>query len=185
MRIKKFQIKLFKVIGEGGLSAPGLGEGRFIPILIIDAYDNKEINDLITLHQENIPPGDATFLWGSPLWNPNKIILSVEFMKPMDVSFGIEFDLKTQFSVIDGIIQSRGFFLQIGVIGDKPSSTMKTDKILLEVPDMNFDTKWNELLFETLKSKYKKKHLPKKEVSIAVQTHLKGMRELWKIRRDH
>jgi hypothetical protein len=182
MKIKTYSTKVFQVIADGVLSAPEIGEGRFIPSLIINGIEDQELVDLISIHQES-PPGDAVFLWTRLLWDRSKIILNVSFKKPMKVEFGIEFNLPTQNALIDGIMQSRGFFLQVGKGGDK-LSTLHSDRILLVVPEMGFDKKWDEILIETIRSKYKKLRYPKKELTIATNKHIRSMRELWSIRRS-
>ncbi|WPV00041.1 hypothetical protein SNE26_28935 [Mucilaginibacter sp. cycad4] len=181
MKIKTYSIKVFQVIADGVLSAPGIGEGRFIPSLIVNGIEDQELVDLISIHQET-PPGDAIFLWTRPLWDRSKIILNVAFKKPMIIEFGIEFNLPTQNTLIDGIIQSRGFFLQVGREGDKPS-TLFSDRILLEVPEMGFDKKWDEILIAIIRSKYKKLRYPKNDLTAATNKHIRSMRELWSIRR--
>ena len=110
-QVKQVKNPVYNIIGDGGMSLPGLGEGRFIPCLIIDANNTSEISDLIKHHQ-NTDAGDAVQQWGRPLsLLPSKhLILQVKFTQPMEVSIGISFELKTQYSLIDGIIQSRAFF---------------------------------------------------------------------------
>ncbi|MCJ8211659.1 hypothetical protein MUY27_18215 [Mucilaginibacter sp. RS28] len=182
MKIKNWDHPVFQVVGEGALSSTVIGEGRFIPLLIIDPLGHQEIKELISVHR-NLPPGDAIFRWSSSIWNRKKIYLTIEFMKPMKTSFAIVFDTQNENALIEGIIQSRGFILQVGKTGDKPSSTQKEDKVLLEVPDLGFDFKWNTILTDVIKSKYKKMGLSKKEINIATKEHIKSMREVWAIRR--
>lgn len=186
--MKKTDIKvdypIFKIVADGGLSSPDRGEGRFYPCLVIDIGSNVEILDLLKLHKKALP-GDVELIWGTEktyFTKPKKIFLSFEFIKPMAVSFGIEFEIQKHFALIDGIIQSRGVCLVSGKVGDKVSQLID-DSIIVEVPNLDFDTISNEMLFEALKDKYRKKGVPKKDITNYVKGHIKTMREVWNMRR--
>jgi hypothetical protein len=99
----------------------------------------------------------------------------------MAVSFGIEFELARHSNLIDGIIQSRGMYLQTGKPGDKISD-LNPNNLLLEVPEVGFDKKWDSLLFEFLKVKYKKKGVAKKDLSQIARKHIHSTRELRNVR---
>ncbi|WP_276978353.1 hypothetical protein [Flavobacterium filum] len=177
---------IYSIVADGGISIPEIGEGRFFPYLIIDAENDSKISQLINLHRET-PPGDTDLLWTGPpsLFTRKEMILKIGFKKPMQTTFGIAFNLSNQYSLLDGVIQSRGFFLQIGKTGDKVSTTIKNASILVEVPFMDFDKKWNEMLFDIVKSKFKKDGASKKEATIFATQHIKSMREVWNTRRDN
>ena len=174
---------IFKIVGDGGLSDPIRGEGRIFPTLIIDIGNNTEVAELFKLHKE-ITSGDTQVNWGRPdtFFKSNSIFLTLEFIKPMNISFGIEFDIKTQHSLIDGIIQQRGVILVSGKSGDKIFELMNKS-IIVEIPQLDFDKKWNSMLEETLKDKYRKMGASRKDAKNYVQQHIKSMRNLWNIRR--
>jgi hypothetical protein len=181
----------FNVVADGGVSIAGLGEGRFIPAIIIDIKDKIEIEELLKLH-DTTPPGDTELFWSLPptfFSKPKSVLLSITFVRPMKLSFGIEFSLPQRYALVDGIIQARAFQLQVGKIGDK-ISTLFTDKakressgsILIEVPFMKFDAKWNELLFDNVKDIYRKKGASRKDATRLANDQIKKMRELWNFR---
>jgi hypothetical protein len=179
----KIDSPVFRIVADGGLSSTNIGEGRFIPSLVIDTNGNSEVTDLIKLHNK-IPSGDTKLSWTKPdtFFKSKTLTLYLEFINPMNISFGIEFTISDKFSLIDGIIQSRGFYLQSGKSGDKISE-FKNDCILIEVPNVGFDDYWNKLLFDTLKEDYKKKGASRKEIPNFVKEHIKRMREIWNMRR--
>lgn len=183
MQLKTPKYPFFEVVGDGGISNETLGEGRFIPSIIIDIREQNSISDLIKMHSST-PPGDAIFQWSREfsIFKAKKLYLNVEFAKPMQLSFGISFDLLKQFAIIDGIIQSKGLYLQTGKAGDKISE-FKTESILLEVPETGFESQWEEILLDTVKTRYKKLGATKNEIKILSQKHIKSMREMWNIRR--
>jgi hypothetical protein len=174
---------IYNIVGDGGLSAPDLGEGRFIPCVIIQANSGSEVYDFIK-YQQSTPPGDTKLLWGTPLsiFSIKNITLSAQVFQPMEFEFAINFDLKKHLILVDGIIQSRALFVQCGVPGDKVSD-IKKDKLLIEVPEMNFDEKWNDILMKILKAKYKKKKNSNKDAISLAKAQIKSMRELWNVRR--
>lgn len=191
---KKIEVDypFFKVVADGGMSLPVLGEGRMIPIVMIDIKDNVEVAELLKLH-DNTSPGDTELQWSLPptiFSKPKSVFLNITFLKPMKLTFGIEFPIAERHAVIDGIIQSRAFNLQDGKSGEKVS-TIFVDKskqkthgcVLIEVPNMKFDNKWNELLLDFLKHKYKKQGASKNEAIAYANEQIKKMRELWNMRR--
>lgn len=173
----------YKIVSDGGLSSPFIGEGRFLPALIIDVEDNVEVTELIKLHN-GIPPGDTELQWALPdtFFSPKSISLNLKFTKPMKVQFGIDFRFEDQYSLVDGIIQSRGFYLMTGKASDRVSQSIN-GSILVEVPHMNFDKKWNDLLISTLKKKYRKMGASRKDARKYANEHIKSMRSVWNVRR--
>jgi hypothetical protein len=133
--------------------ARSVGEGRFLPALIIDVEDNVGVAELIKLH-EGIPPSDTELQWSLPdtFFSTKTVFLNLNFLKPMKVQFGIEFQLGDQYSLVDGIIQSRGFYLMTGKAGNTVSQLINEGS-LVEVQNMEFDRKWNEMLVNTRKKR--------------------------------
>jgi len=179
----KIDYPFFKVVGNGGLSDPFRGEGRIYPALILDVGEHNEVKELFKLHKET-PPGDTNLTWGRPisLLKPKSVFLSLEFLKPMQVSFGIEFDIKSQHSLVDGILQQRGVILVSGKNGDKITELFY-ESIIVEVPHLDFDQPWNKILHDTLNDKYRKIGASRKDAKRFIQGHIKSMREFWNIRR--
>ena len=180
----KVNYPFFKVVGSAGLSDLHKGEGRIYPSIILDVGEHIEIKELFKLHQET-PPGDTKLVWGrrATFRKPKSVFLSLEFLKPMQVSFGIEFDIKSQYSLVDGILQQRGVLLVSGKIGDKVSELVD-QSIIVEVPHLGFDNTWNNILQDTLKDKYRKMGLSKKDAKSIIQEHIQAMREFWNLRRS-
>lgn len=184
--IKKYMTinyPFYKVVADGGMSAPSIGEGRLVPALIIDIKNDIEVSELIQLHKGTLP-GDIQLVWSLPkgFFFPKSIYLNLEFIRPMNLKFGIEFTISNQFSLIDGIIQSRAFYLITGKSSDKVSQLIN-ESILIEVPNLNFDKKWNDMLFLIVKKKYKNMGASRKEAEAFASNHIKSMRDIWNIRR--
>lgn len=176
---------IFKVVGNGGLSDPLRGEGRIYPVLILDTGANFEVEELFNFHKDT-PPGDTKLVWGRPNTNtffkPKSVFLSLEFIKPMKISFGIEFDIKTQYSLVDGIIQQRGVILVSGKPKNKVAGLLN-ESVIVEVPNLDFDQTWDNMLQDTLNDKYRKMGASRRDAKNYIKEHIKSMREFWDIRR--
>jgi hypothetical protein len=177
MKLKKIDYQICRIVGNGAMSHPEIGEARLIPAVIIDPLGNRSIPELLDFHQTT-PPGDTTLSWGSIPFNKRTLILNIEFLKPMEIKFGIEFDVSRDLNIIDGIVNSRALYLQCGIAGDK-FSNFESPKVLIEVPFLGFDTKWQSLMVDALKRKYRKMNFTKKEAAHATTEHIRSMRELY------
>lgn len=173
----------YNIVSNGGLSSSGIGEGRVIPVIIIDTQGNKAVDEVIQLHKMGGPPGDTKLQWSLPktFFSPKSVYLNLEFIRPMKIVFGIKFDIYSQHTLIDGIIHSRATYLISGKAGDKVSSSIRNG-VLIEVPNLDFDKKWNDILNSTIKKKYKEMGIPKRQINNSVNEHIKTMRDIWKIR---
>lgn len=180
MNIKRIKHPVYDVVADGAIASTEIGEGRLIPGVVIFTNGDSTLADLIQFHQST-PPGDVQLQWARKPFKKNALILNMEFKKPMEFNFGILFHLSEHYSIVDGIIQSRGLYIQNGKMGDK-FSNMEAPKILIEVPDLGFGKKWNSRIVDILYGKYRKKGLSKKDARVATQSHLKSMRETWHIR---
>ncbi len=180
----KIDFPIFEVLAEGGMSMPEVGEGRFIPKVIIDKEKNFETAELIKLHKTSLP-GDIQSFWlleDSLFFKPKFVILNLNFLRPMELKIGIKLNFSKDFAVIDGIIQSRAFYLEVGEKGDKVSE-LKNESILIEVPFLEFDKKWEQILLEVLKEKNKNKGFSKKEIDSIAKEQIIKTRKFWNIRR--
>jgi len=136
---------------------------------------------------KGVQQGDVTTQWAVPLsqfFKPKYWILTVKFTKPRNFSFCIEFSLDKNPSLIDAIFQSRGLYILYGFPGDKISKRTSEDMVLMEIPDLKQDAKWNKTLREILKSRMKKQKVPKTQISKQVEGQIKKMREITHFRQE-
>lgn len=182
MKLKREEITLFTIAEEGLISTDNVGEGRMIPVLVLDTNKDNDFEDLLKLHL-NITAGDTILHWQQKFFDRNIFILKIEFIKPMKITFGIEFNIDRDYSLIDGIIESKGVYLQTGVKGDKVSKKMDDPRILVEVPNMGVKEIWDEILLNSIKKKYMKKGYKKREAITISRQHISEMRKFWKMRR--
>lgn len=183
MKIDKEKYKSYYFISNGGISIPTIGEGRLIPCLIFDKNIAKEIAELCQIHK-NSAPGDVETTWVRPIkfkLKTEELVLKIKFQSPIELTFGIKFNLKKHYNLIDGIILSQSLRIEAGQYGDKISH-LKNEDILIEVPRTNFDISWKNYLNDILREKYKERGIPKNQINKIVEQHITAMREVWNFR---
>lgn len=182
MIMTKIDFRVFNLLEDGLYSSEGYGEGRLIPVVVIDFSQHKVILELID-HHNSIDNGDVTLRWITNILDKKSLILKVNFSKPITIEFGINFNTLQSFNIIDAIIQSRGLIIQNGKKGDKPSRNFKHTSLMIEVPNLGFDNIWEKKFHANLESYFRKKRgLSKKEAIMYTKEHIKQIRELLKIR---
>lgn len=146
---------LVPIVGDGAIATHATAEGRTIPVLILDCDRHKEFLNLIYLH-ENSLPGDVICTWCIKRFDSQTIFLMLEFERPSMVRIMFHFDLARQALLADGIVQSRGVYLQPKESGQRVSEGINQPKILVEVhpettpPQLGFTfTKGDLQMYET------------------------------------
>lgn len=182
---KKFRsIEDVNVIADGLIGSIFVGEGRPIPVIIIDATNRPDIVEYIDAHEFE-PPGDVEVQWGSALFDRNKISLMISSSRPVKTEFGISFDVTTQYSLIDAVLHAKGVYLQTGKAGDMIATKIDAPKILIEVPDTGFFRTWNKILNAALVKIFKKEGLPKAKAVVAAKELIQSMRKVWGLRANN
>jgi hypothetical protein len=173
---------IVQVVNDGAIGTKLFGEGRLIPVLIIDCGSRPDIIDMIVAHENKIP-GDVSVTWCKPRKPRRRLFLHLEFTRPSRLVAALEFDVLRQGNVVDGILHSNGAYLQASQVARSASEGIDKSKILIEVPDTQFKPHWNEMFREELYRGFKKRGLSRKQASIAAENYIVELRELWKIRR--
>ena len=186
MAIIKNDYPVYTIQESGLISNPDWAEGRMIPAVILNSRQNSDLKDFIKTHTETNIPGDAIVQWGWPISIFSKTKtweLMVKFVKPMELTFNIEFVLEKHYSLIDAIFHSRGLYIAYGYVGEKLSKSNHL-MVLVEIPDTETDQKWNSTLSEIIKNKLKRKGVNKKNLKNEVKISINNGREILKYRKD-
>lgn len=177
MNIARTKLKLVPIVGEGAISDPDWGNGRLIPVLILDCSVHQPLEDLILVHQDT-PPGDVTTTWSRKLLNKNEVFLNFEFSRPVETKATVAFDLSSHGGLIDCIINVRGVYLQPLTSGPKVSEGLGKPKILVEVPPTSTFPGWNDLYTDSIEKFYRKRGLSKAQAQLAAKDHIARLREI-------
>lgn len=143
------------IVSDAAIATKGVGEGRLIPLVIIDTSNHKHVEDMVKAH-ENLSPGDAETTWGWQAGSKDSVSLIIDFKKPIETTINLKFNIIHQGGLVDLILNSKALYLQPGRQGDRLHSTMDNPRILIEIPDMGFKSvwvdKWKKTTFRQLRN---------------------------------
>lgn len=166
------------VVGDGAISSPDFGDGRFIPVLIVDCSNHQELSDLIMLHSEEAP-GDVTTIWGRRLLSKKFVFLEMAFSKPMRTTITLQFSVEKQGDIVEWIRKVRGVYLQPTCSGRRVIEGINKEKILVEVPKESTFPGWERIHTDSLVKKYRRSGLGRAQAVRAAETHRRTLEELW------
>lgn len=144
------------IVADALIATRGLGDGRGIPLLIVDTSQRPDIDDMVTAHQQ-FGSGDVTSGWLAPSrFHKKKLGLYLQFIKPSQCVCILEFEVATHIAIINQIIEAESLYLQPGKIGDRFITTSDNPRILLEIPSKEFRSEWDKihrkLIFQTFRN---------------------------------
>lgn len=124
------------VIADGAIAMARLGEGRTIPVLILDTSARPDVENLITSQLRAGIVGDVESRWSFKrrFGQISRPLLLLKFTKPGRCLLIIEFELPRQGVLVDQILWSRGVFVQPGRPGDRLADTLNCPRLSIEVP---------------------------------------------------
>ena len=64
-----------RIVWDAAIATTIIGDGRLIPLLIIDASERPDVSELVRIHK-HLPPGDVICQWGDQDAGDGKIDLS-------------------------------------------------------------------------------------------------------------
>lgn len=164
--------------GDRAIATQGVGEGRMIPVLILDCTTRRDIYDLIISH-ENQSSGDVISSWGADVINSDFFYLLLRFQRPTPGSFTIKFDLKRHLMLVEGLMQANAAYLQPNEHADTLNKM-----ILIEIPhNETAFLKWDKLFKKKLKKRFKKEGFNGKETLKKTEIFVQESRKFWNIRK--
>ncbi|GLW38590.1 hypothetical protein Pcaca04_25260 [Pectobacterium carotovorum subsp. carotovorum] len=169
------------IVSDGAIASPVVGDGRLIPVLLLDCTNHPEFINLIQIHQST-PPGDVKCRWGYNPFNRRFVELELNFLRPVELEIKILFDLRTQPAIADSIVQAKSVYLQESDSNGRLASSMDKPKIIIEVPPKTKLPKWDSMLLTQIEKKMKQDGVGKKSLKNAAEQHLAIIREFSKKR---
>ncbi len=172
------------IVSDAAVATRDLADGRIIPLLILDTSQRPDIEEMIHAHKF-FGSGDVKSIWSIPSkFDTSKIYLILTITKPSQCVIIIEFEVVPQVGVVDQIIHAQGVYLQPGRKGDRYSSTMERERILVEIPSKEFRKEWSRILRKALIKDYQRKGLSKKDAKLATEDFIRewrkfGSQRLW------
>ena len=164
------------IVSDGVIASPVVGDGRLIPVLLLDCTNHPEFINLIKIHQ-NTPPGDVICRWGYNPFNRRFVELELNFLRPVELEIKILFDLRTQPAIADSIVQAKSVYLQESHSNGRLASSMDKPRIIIEVPPKTKLPKWDSMLLAQIEKKMKQDGVGKKSLKNAAEQHLAIIRK--------
>lgn len=138
------------IVGDAAIAGP-VAEGVNIPLVILDTRDRPDIAEAIRV-QAHLPPGDVRFQWGGVEDKPDDILLVLDFVRPIEARAILRFSIETQAILVEAALTARAIYLQAGRPGDRVKHDPSRPKLLIELPETGFRSKWDELFLRRMTS---------------------------------
>ena len=169
------------IVSDAAIAAAALGDGRLIPLLIIDTTARPDLTEFIRI-QEHLPPGDVDIQWGFLPESKDRVALVLSFKKPLEAVAILEFDVVTQGVLVDQILTAKVLYLQSGRSGDRFKTTRDAVRVFVEVPDTGFRKRWDGLFHKQLARNMRAKGLSGKQAKQAAAEAIEVMRSVGQLR---
>jgi hypothetical protein len=142
-----------QIVADAAIATHIVGDGRFVPLVILDTTKRQDVAELIHL-QEKVPPGDVISAWGAILDGPkDHLALFLHFQRPMEISIALNFDLRRQGSVVELALRARAIYLQAGKPGDRLSANFDASRMIAELGGFLPPKRWDELWTQAVKNR--------------------------------
>lgn len=182
MTIGKIELRhSVPIVGDGAIANPDIGDGRLIPVLIVNCENHSALHDLILIHADT-PPGDVVVRWGRRMFDKKKIYLSLDFARPVATSASFCFEVSKQGGLVDWIINARAVYLQPSASGAKVIEGLDQPKIVVEIPPETTLPGWEGIYRNSVSRTYRKNGCSRAEAKDATDQHLARLRELSSMR---
>lgn len=166
------------IVGDAAIAMRGVGEGRMIPLVILDTSERPEIVEYMRIHQF-AGLGDVKVTWGQALNREDCVSLMLNFVRPMEFSFAILFELRRAHAIlVEGILRSGSLYLQAGSKGDRISHTLHEPRVLIEVPDTGFRPRWEKICLTYLVRKIRASGFDRQEAKRLALEQYRTLREM-------
>ncbi len=179
MKISKLE-NVVPIVADGAIANPVFAEGRMIPVLIVDCSEHQALVDLALVHQDT-PPGDVRTRWAWVVFDKRHVYLEVSFIKPVQTTATIQFDVRKQGVLVYGILVAHGFYLQPSNFGKTASEGFGKPNVIVEVPAGVTPPNWDAVCESQLAKRFKKQGFSRTQARQAALEHIARAKEMWNI----
>lgn len=170
------------IVADGAIAHPGVGEGRLIPLVIVDTSSRPDLEEYIRVHQY-VPAGDVKCQWGQLLGHTDTVALVLSFSRPSELVAIIEFDLKRHHGVlVEQVLASKGLYIQAGRKGDRLIHDMNLPKVILEIPDTGFRRIWDKIYYRYTMTQLRERGLNRADAKQAARQAVETLRTMATVR---
>lgn len=179
--IRVLHERLVPIVADAAIATEWMGDGRLIPLVIVDTTDRPDFEEFIRIHQFT-GPGDAESQWATLEDSSGRVALLLTFKKPMEMTVALPFDPMKQCGLVDQIIHTRGLYIQAGRKGDRLIKNPDAPKVIVEIPDTGFSRTWDEIFLRAVVKRMRRGGLTRREAKQAAQSHIKDWRKFGNFR---
>lgn len=169
------------IVADAAIAAGFIGEGRLIPLLILDTTERPDIEEFIRIHQY-VRAGDVQSQWATIEDGSGNVGLLLTFEKPVALTALIVFDVVARGVLVDQIIRAKGLYIQAGRTGDRFIHDTEKPKVILEIPDTGFGGAWEEIFYNSALWQFKKMGLGRSEAKNAARSYISEWRKFADLR---
>ena len=172
-------------MADGSIATVAVGDGRMIPLFILDTSKRSDIEDMVKAHHLMESQGDITSVWGQPdtFFDTGTVRLLLTFERPSRCQLLLQWDIKKYGGIVDNIILSQGLYIQPGRPGDRLRTTRNNPRVLAEVPSRKFQPEWTKMLRKTLRKLFQKEHgMSRAKAKLATEKYIDQWRDLLSMR---
>ena len=169
------------IVADGSIATVAVGDGRMIPLLILDTSKRPDIEDMVKAHHHVGSQGDLTSAWGQPdtFFDTGTVRLILTFERPSRCLALLQLDIKKYGGLVDNIILSQGLYIQPGRPGDRLRTTFDNPRVLAEVPSREFQSEWTKMLRKALRKLFQKEHgMSRAKAKLATEKYIDRWRDL-------
>ena len=174
---------VLRIVADGAIAHPGTGEGRMIPLVILDTSERPDVAELIRIH-EHFGAGDVQSQWGQLLGHDETAALFLAFSRPATLNMIIEFELRRHHGVlVEQVMGTKALYIQAGREGDRLKHDVNKQKVILEVPDNEESRKvWEKIYLKYNVAEMRKRGLSRAAAKRAAKGSVEELRKFWKFR---
>ena len=169
------------IAADAGIATVTVGDGRMIPLLILDTSRRPDIEDMVNAHHHIEGQGDVKAGWGRPdtFFDAGIVSLILTFEKPSHCIIILRFDIGKYGGLVDQIIRSQGLYIQPGRAGDRLITTFDNPRVLVEVPSREFQPEWDRMLRKAMRKRFQREHgMSRAEAKLATEKYITDWRDL-------
>lgn len=178
---RKLNERPVPIVADAGIAAGFIGEGRLIPLLILDTTERPDIEEFIRVHQY-VRPGDVVSQWATIEDGSGNVGLHLIFENPVALTALIVFDVVTQGVLVDQIVRTRGLYIQAGKPGDRFVHDTQKPKVIMEIPNTGFGRVWEDIFYKSTLRQFRKMGLRRGEARSAARSCIDEWRKFADLR---
>lgn len=168
--------RVLPVTQVSAAASAGIAGGHLIPLVMVDLSEHGDIQELLRVHSLG-ESGDCVSHWIVPL-GANRILLMFEFLRPVMVTFALEFDLSTLAPAVDAIIRNHALNIVHGLAGDKYLTAESRDQVFVNIPETGAEPHWERIYLRQIRSDLRERGMPRRLAKATAPQVIEHLRTL-------